>query len=99
MESSKIIDILSSNCSTCIDGLMVKIDKPEAEAIIRPIILEHWGTIQAVAHGDDIPGVAYVKYDPLTIALNALGIITPKLQTESEIAKCIINKYYPMIIC
>ena len=67
--------------------------------MIRPIINEHWHLIQCIIDGKDAPGLAYIKYDPLVVAINVLGIIEPKEKTEEAIASCIINKYYPELIC
>lgn len=73
---------------------------PEKEAIelIKPVLDTHWDLIEAIHLSQSKPDLAYIKLDPLKIAVTSLGEMEPKSDSLEDIATCFIEAYYPNVI-
>lgn len=91
--------ILADQCFvTSGAGERLPITPDEALGFIVPIMRDHWATIRAIHDGASRVGLAVVKYDPLIVAVDGLGLMKPVDRSYAAIASCFINKYYPGII-
>lgn len=79
-------------------GEKLPIPPEEALEFIVPIIRHHWQTIKAIHDGEPRVGLAVVKYDPLIVAVDGLGLMKPADRSYAAIALCFVCKYYPEII-
>lgn len=79
-------------------GEELPIPPEEALEFIVPIMRYHWQTIKAIHDGESKVGLAVVKYDPLIVAVDGLGLMKPADRSYAAIALCFACKYYPGII-
>ena len=91
--------VLADRCfATTGVGEQLPIAPHEALEFIVPIMRDHWQTIKAIHDGESRAGLAFVKYDPLVVAVDGLGLMKPVDRSYAAIASCFIDKYYPGII-
>lgn len=74
-----------------------QIPEDEARELIKAVLREHWHTIKAIHEGHSEEELAYVKLDPLVIAVSILGVMQPASSSCEDIAACFLEKYYPEI--
>lgn len=79
-------------------GEELPISPQEALEFIVPILRYHWQTIKAIHDGESKVGLAVVKYDPLIVAVEGLGLMKPANRSYAAIALCFVDKYYPGIV-
>ena len=91
--------ILADRCFvTTKAGEELPIMPEEALEFIVPIIRYHWQTIKAIHDGESKVGLAVVKYDPLIVAVDGLGLMKPVDRSYAVIATSFNDKYYPGIV-
>lgn len=91
--------ILADQCFVTTEaGEELPIPSEEALEFIVPILRYHWQTIKAIHDGESKVGLAVVKYDPLIVAVEGLGLMKPVDRSYAAIAACFIDKYYPGIM-